>query len=182
VSKSKEEDYYVCEFTIIRDTREQAPFHFTGMEATKEQGGGICLVQVIDRALKTGDYAIEGLEERVTVERKSIPDLLNCLVGDRTRFKKQLERLNQCEIGHVVVEGDWLSVFRQMKERNRVPRMALVSVVSWSMRHYPNVHWWFMPGKKPAEILTFRILEYAHKMRGLKLFEGIDGDGAEEFS
>lgn len=174
------EDFHVCEFTVIRDTREQAPWHFQDIPATKEQGGGINLIDIIDRAMLTGDYSIQGLEDQVSVERKSIPDLLNCIVGDRKRFRKQLDRLNAVESGHVVVEGDWLAVFRETEARGKVPRMTLVSVISWAMRYVPSVHWWFMPGKRPAEIMAFRILEYAHKMRGLGILKDFRDDGEEK--
>lgn len=174
------EDFHVCEFEVIRDTREQAPWHFRDIPATKEQGGGVNLINVIDRALTTGDYSISGLESSVCVERKSVPDLTNCIVGDRKRFRKQLDRLNEVESGHVVVEGDWAAVFREMESRGKVSRMALVSVVSWAMRYVPAVHWWFLPGKRPAEILTFRLLEYAHKMRSLGLLKDCEADGEDD--
>lgn len=179
MSRSKE-DFHVCEFSVIRDTREQSPWHFQDIPATKEQGGGINLVDIIDRAMPTGDYSIEGLEDHVSIERKSIPDFLNCVIGDRKRFRKQLDRLNEIETSHVVVEGDWMAVFREMENRGKVPRMAMVSVISWAMRYVPTVHWWFLPGKRSAEIMTFRLLEYAHKMHGLGLLKDCENDGEEE--
>ena len=50
---------------IIIDTREQAPFTFRHerMGATTEPG-----------TLAVGDYSLAGLEDRVAVERKSLPD------------------------------------------------------------------------------------------------------------
>ena len=180
MSQKKKEDFHLCEFQIIRDTREQAPWYFRDIPATKEQGGGMNVVDVIDRAMRTGDYSIQGLEDQISVERKSIPDLLNCIIGDRKRFRKQLDRLNEVENGHVVVEGDWMAIFREMEARGKVPRMAVVSVISWAMRHVPSVHWWFLPGKRPAEILAFRLLEYAHKMRQLGLLKDGNSDGEEK--
>jgi ERCC4-type nuclease len=47
---------------IIRDTREQSPFHF---QDSRFDG-----VEVIEGALTTGDYSIAGLESRVAVERE----------------------------------------------------------------------------------------------------------------
>src|SRR5262249_11093683 len=55
--------------TVIVDTREQNPFalsRFRGwFKAIKR------------RALKVGDYSIEGLEDYCTVERKDLPDLIH---------------------------------------------------------------------------------------------------------
>ena len=64
---------------IIIDTREQAPFAFRHerMDATTEPG-----------TLAVGDYSLAGLEDRVAVERKSLPDLVMCLGRERERFER----------------------------------------------------------------------------------------------
>lgn len=68
---------------IIIDTREQAPFAFRHerMDATTEPG-----------TLAVGDYSLAGLEDRVAVERKSLPDLVMCLGRERERFERELAR------------------------------------------------------------------------------------------
>ena len=57
---------------IIIDTREQAPFTFRHerMGATTEPG-----------TLAVGDYSLAGLEDRVAVERKSLPDSFKFTYG-----------------------------------------------------------------------------------------------------
>lgn len=72
---------------IIVDTREQKPLEFpVSMRGT----------------LHTGDYSIEGFENRFTVEHKSIADLIGTCDGrkakgkaksNRDRFKKELQRM-----------------------------------------------------------------------------------------
>ena len=73
--------------TLIVDTREQIPFamsHFRGwFKAIKH------------RALKIGDYSIEGLEDHCTVERKDLPDLIHSFTTNRAVFVKRLRRMGE---------------------------------------------------------------------------------------
>jgi len=61
---------------ITQDTREQTPFTFDGYTCEIQTG-----------TLPTGDYSLAGLVDRCAVERKSLDDLLGCLMGSgRERF------------------------------------------------------------------------------------------------
>jgi len=62
----------VCPFTIICDSREQLPYEFSGMEWG---AGETCVVPTVVRGLAQGDYSIQGLEDRIAIERKSLDDL-----------------------------------------------------------------------------------------------------------
>ncbi len=64
--------------TIIIDTREQTPFTFAGPARVA--------------GLKTADYTIEGYEDIVGLERKSLDDLIACLSSQRERFERELLR------------------------------------------------------------------------------------------
>lgn len=55
--------------------------------------------------LKTGDYTIEGMESLLTLERKSLPDLANCIVVSRTRFLKACARLSKFRWKAILIEG-----------------------------------------------------------------------------
>ena len=48
-------------------------------------------------ALRTGDYSLEGYQDQIAIERKSIDDLVVCLGKERDRF----------EYFAVVVEGSF---------------------------------------------------------------------------
>ena len=86
-------------FTIIIDSREQRPFDF-GPD-----------IQVQVGTLTAGDYSIQGLEEHVAVERKSLPDLTACVGPERVRFKRELLRLRGFHCRGVVIEADIGQVF-----------------------------------------------------------------------
>ena len=59
---------------ILIDTREQAPFTFQGYDVDPEPA-----------TLPVGDYSLVGFEDRAAVERKSLDDLVGCLMGSNGR-------------------------------------------------------------------------------------------------
>jgi hypothetical protein len=86
---------------IIVDTREQDPLE----PWRKRDANGPIPLATVTATLATGDYSVEGLEQWVAVERKSIPDLYGTLFGrsgetssgeareNQERFRRELERL-----------------------------------------------------------------------------------------
>ncbi len=108
--------------TIIIDSREQTPFEFTNMPS--EPG-----------TLDTGDYSVKGLEHRVTVERKSLEDLLACCGRDRDRFKRELQRMRAYRFRLLVVEasaaeleaGEWRSKLK--------PAHVMGSLSAWMIQY-----------------------------------------------
>ena len=80
---------------IIVDSREQEPYLFN------EQ----CVVGV-RRALPVGDYSLEGHENTVAVERKTLDDFVNSVIHHRDRFFRELRRLKDYVLGCIVVEGN----------------------------------------------------------------------------
>lgn len=150
-------DFDVAPFSIIRDTSEQHPFSFVGMRTDAARSGKSLIVKIKDASLETGDYAIEGYETRMAVERKSLEDFLRCVGTDRDRFEKQLTRLNNLERGYVVVEADWSRILEKHEYSKVPPQSILGSIFAWQHR-LPNIHWWMCPSRLFAEHATFQIL------------------------
>lgn len=92
---------------IIIDTRERWPLEF-------------CHLQTMAGTLDTGDYSVAGLTHLITVERKSLDDLLACCGRERDRFKRELQRLRSYRFRLLVIEadaaaleaGDWRSTLK----------------------------------------------------------------------
>jgi ERCC4-type nuclease len=61
---------------------------------------------VVRRALPAGDYSIEGLEDSVAVERKTLEDFVSTVIRSRKRFTRELQRLAGYEAACIVVEAD----------------------------------------------------------------------------
>jgi DNA excision repair protein ERCC-4 len=79
---------------IVVDTREQTPYLFDKAD----------IITHVD-TLPIGDYSIQGFQDRVAVERKTLDDLVGCLVGkNRDRFERELQKGRYLDLFVVVVE------------------------------------------------------------------------------
>jgi hypothetical protein len=110
----------------------------------------------------TGDYTISGLEDLVSIERKSLPDLYCTLGQHRDRFEREHERMAAI-VGRggrccVVVESDWDTAIHLPPSQSQLPpKIVFRTAVSWQVRY--SVPWMFLPDRRFAEIYTFRFLE-----------------------
>lgn len=171
-----------CDFTIVVDTREQYPYHFTGFTADYEQKPRDAkelvvplIIETERRGLKTGDYSIDGLEDFVTIERKELADLFQTLTWERKRFERELIRMSEMDFAAVVIEASWGSIINgpprdiAAEDAKKLSKTVYRSVIALQQR-FPNVHWWDCPTRSFAERTTFRILEryYRDFKDGLK--------------
>ena len=148
----------VCPFRVAVDTREQAPYRFLNVDPW------IVVPLQTDVPLATGDYSICGFEDRLTIERKSMPDLLGSITAGRERFEREFERMAMIArhqdggFAAVVVEAE-LSDIKDYCDRpgSLLTFSSVIGTVnSWAIRY--GVHWWFCPGRRFAEILTLKLL------------------------
>lgn len=146
-----------CPFVVLVDSREQAPFTFTGLEGEGRDAGRPLIVETRIAGLETGDYSIAGLESRFCVERKSVSDYFGSIGGGRERFEREMERMSKMEFAAVVIEGDWRELLIDRPSNTQIPgKVASRTIVSWSIRHH--VHHFPTMGRRHAELLTFQIL------------------------
>lgn len=144
---------------VICDTREQLPYAFAGITADKREGGGRLVVPVKRATLASGDYSLEGSESKVAVERKSLADLFGTIARGRARFERELARLQGFDFAAVVIEAEWSEIVNNRPEWSRIePKTVFRSILSWQQR-YRGVHWWAVPGRDMAELVTFRIID-----------------------
>lgn len=80
--------------TIIEDTREQTPLDFSGFRG----------VESVRSGLKTGDYSVQGYEDKICFERKSVADLVGTLIGGHERFLREMDRMKDYEDKYILVE------------------------------------------------------------------------------
>jgi len=153
-------------FTVIVDTREQAPFAFADILADKPKqnadGSRRIAVPVAWRALKAGDYSIEGWEDRIAIERKSPADLFGTLGARRSQFEREHERLAEIIASGgwaaVVIESNWTEMLRHPPEHSRLkPKTAFRTSISWARRY--RVPWVTCDSRPLAEVWTYRALE-----------------------
>lgn len=162
-NRPKSLDVEITPFTIVRDTREGAPYGFQGFTADAPNAGVPVVVQITDACLKTGDYSLVGHENEIAIERKEVSDFLGCLGGDRDRFTAQLERLNTMKHGFVVVETGWMSeddwdAYLVDQGRSKMNGKSIArSIIAWQQR-LPHVHWMFCGTRRTAEQFVYQSL------------------------
>jgi ERCC4-type nuclease len=105
--------------TVVVDTREQEPYTFDPRS-----------VAVIRRALPAGDYSIEGHEDSVAVERKTLEDFVSTVIRSRKRFKRELQRLSGYAAACVVVEADLSDILGGRYRSGANPNAVLGTVLS----------------------------------------------------
>lgn len=158
-------------FTIIVDTAEQLPFPFTNLRTDAEHDNELWDVKTVRGCLgrypdSWGDYSVIGLEKRVAVERKSVSDLQNTILGfndgHRTRFEGELTNLSSLDgAGLVVVEGTYLDVITSAPEFGKKTRDQNAKTLSRSILAYMadyNVAWQFSGDRDVAMYDTFHWL------------------------
>ena len=119
--------------TVLRDTQEKRPLVFSDC------------VKVRIESLKTGDYTLEGFRDRVTVERKSLDDLVGCCTHERSRFVRELERMKPSRGGFwvsaVVIESGLPELLRHDYKSKTHPNSVLGSVNRWQARYRVPFVW-----------------------------------------
>ncbi len=133
---------------IIVDSREQRRYSFSNR------------VTHLIQALPAGDYSLQGFESRVTIERKSLDDLVNTVVHERERFERELAELKGYWWAWIVVEGSWEMMVNE-NYRSRITPQSLMGIVTSLMIDYiPMV---FAGNRVLAAMVTEKLLLRAHK-------------------
>jgi ERCC4-type nuclease len=112
------------DLTAVCDTREQRPLDLQPMQTKRE-------------TLTTGDYSVAGLENVVTVERKSLDDLLGCIGQERERFDREMIRILAYPHKMLLIEATWADI-RAGKWRQKVHANAVAgSLLGWMSKGVP---------------------------------------------
>lgn len=111
------------DITAIVDTREQRPLDLTPL-------------RTIRGTLTTGDYGIVGLTS-ISIERKSLPDLLSCVGQERERFQREVDRLLGIPARCLVIESTWEEIERGQWRSRVKPASVIGSLLGWMMSGLP---------------------------------------------
>jgi DNA excision repair protein ERCC-4 len=117
--------------TILTDSREQQPYPFMGFGVLAQPA-----------TLPTGDYSLPGFEDRAAIERKTLDDLIGCLVGlNRARFERELARASKFKMFAVVVEASLEDVSKRRYRSEMKPEAALQSIIIFQVRYHVPFMW-----------------------------------------
>lgn len=111
---------------ITTDNREQCAFTFEHERYD---------VEVVQGTLTVGDYSLQGLEDKISVERKSLSDLVQCLGRERERFERELQRGAALDAFAVVVEASWVDLAGGNYRSQLNPHAACQSVLAFAGRY-----------------------------------------------
>jgi ERCC4-type nuclease len=131
-------------FVIAVDTREQSPFPLLGFATMR-------------KTLRTGDYSILGLEDRVTIERKSYNDIWGSMSTGRQRFERCVKRLAEYERAAIVIECGLTQLATPHPQIQRTtPASVVGGLISWSCQYRLPIFW--ADTREQAERVTVRFL------------------------
>lgn len=140
-------------FTILVDTREQAPFTF---ENPKYSESG--LLGVEKHVLNIGDYTLKENPIKV-IERKSLQDFYGSLIQGRDRFEEEMQRAKAKHIEmSIVIEGYFEQILKQEYIGNAKPLVLINTIDYWTHRY--NISFFF--AGTYAEWLCFSLLKSAY--------------------
>lgn len=150
-------------FTIIKDTREKQGYTFQPSKTQYHVCKGM-----VSRKLDTGDYSLEGLEDKICIERKaSVVELANNVGVSRRRFMAEIERMKTFPHKFLVLEFS-LEQLMDFPEGSDIPddeiknlrisnKYMLRFLMELQINH--NVHVIFCGSKKNAKWTVLSILK-----------------------
>jgi len=160
-----------CPFTVLIDSREQLPWTFDGIVIS----GRRWQIRTQVATLATGDYSILGCENLLTIERKSVADLLGCVAGpEHSREKRKHERMramiDRGGFARVVIEGDLSATVDWLNdptcERGIHPNSIFGCHATWDRTLAP---WCWAGSRRAAEVIAFWMM--------LDWWQDISGEG-----
>lgn len=133
---------------ILVDTREQRPYTFEVFPN----------VQTISIALKSGDYSIQGYEDRIVIERKALTDFLSSITRGRQRLENELTRLQPVQYKFIVVESEFTQLMEYASIHTQISLNSILGTVAdWSMEY--GVQFFFLGSRKLCENLCYRLFK-----------------------
>jgi ERCC4-type nuclease len=150
-------------FTIIKDTREKQGYTF---EASRTKYH-VCKGMVV-RKLDTGDYSLEGLEDKVCIERKaSVVELANNVGVSSRRFMAEIERMKEFPHKFLILEFSLTDLMnfpegsdvpeKEIKNLKITNKYMLRFLMELQINHSVNVI--FCDSKKNAKWTVLSILK-----------------------
>ena len=154
---------------IVVDTREQQPY---GFENITIKGKEVRTYEIIRKALKSGDYSLEGLEQLISIERKSKEDAYNSLGCGRARLREEMQRLLSCRFSAIVIECSLKSFLSPPPYSQLNPKSAINTLNSWAIQYRVHVH--FCGSRKSAMAMTLSYLRHFWRLYNEEKLDGAE--------
>jgi DNA excision repair protein ERCC-4 len=105
---------------IIIDSREDAPLPVRNGEVG---------------TLHTGDYSVPGFEDYISIERKTIPDLVSSVTTDRKRFENECRRLKGFLFRRLLIIGSYEDIKNHNYRSKTNPKSVINTLWAWQARY-----------------------------------------------
>jgi len=134
--------------TAIIDTREQIPLDL-------ERHG----LTVIRDTLRHGDYSLAqpNLRDILSIERKSLADLVQCVAQERKRFEYEVRALRGYKYKFIIVECNLADIYVHNYQSKTHPNAVVASIARWMSLGIPFV---FAGDRVLASEITAKILKF----------------------
>lgn len=91
--------------------------------------------------LPEGDYTVEGLRDKVIIERKSLADFVGSISAGRERFFREVERLQPYQYKYIVVEASLDDVAKHRYRSKMHPASVVGTAIALTVDHGLPVLW-----------------------------------------
>lgn len=152
------------EYLILRDTREKAGYGWTFDK--KDDCLGMKL-----QGLETGDYTIEGLENKFCIERKFCTSEIANNIFEK-RFEAELKRMDEFDYPFLICEFNWVDVLlfpinsglpKSIWHKTKMTNEIMQKTITRYQIQY-KTKWIFAGnyGKEAAELLFRQVVKYGN--------------------
>jgi len=137
------EKEFLKNLTVVIDSREQQPYSFS------EQ-------KTVVQGLSVGDYSLLHCEDSISIERKSVNDLIGSLTKGRRRFEKELKKGSQFTYFALAIEASLSDLVNGKYQSQMLSESAVQTLLSWSVKY--GTHVFFCENREYAEQVTLSLL------------------------
>ena len=130
-------------YVVVVDTREQKPYKFNNF---------------IVKKLDIGDYSIEGYEDIIAIERKTLADWISSVTKNRKQMEEKIiiakEKLSYYTI---VIESDLPKMWKKSRYSKVAPVAYINTAIKWSVKY--NLPIFFSSTASQGNYLTKNLLQ-----------------------
>lgn len=138
-------------FTLVIDTREQKPlFDVPPLPLT-----------IVRKAVKHGDYTVEGYEDQLTVERKMLSDFYGYIGKERKRTTAKIAALSNMFWAALVIEATEEELEKQYRYGMMTPEHARGFL--WHVRLNHGIHTYITKKRRLLERYILEGLVYGYR-------------------
>jgi len=116
--------------------------------------------------LKTGDYTVEGYEDEIIIERKTLEDLVSTLTTNRKTFIKECQRMEAFKRKFIVIETTLARLKSPYAYSDAHPNSIFGTLIAIQERF--GVQVMFAATRELAEEYTVSTLVKYHALRWLE--------------